>query len=485
MARADIQADIDLDSSGFRKGIKKSQRSVRNFVDGATSQFLKLGATFASIGLVKNIISLGTSAAETASKFRAVFGPAADEMNEKINQLKETIPASTKEMQDALATFGQMAQSFGLNSKAANEFSVNMVKIAGDIASFHNLRPEEAFLKLRSAISGEFEPMKQLGIVLNQAMVEQEAFNLKIADGTEKLNASQKAIAVQSLLIKQMGVANGDAAATADSAANSIKFLIAELKDLGAEIGETSLPAVVKLVEAMALLLKFTQKRMDIVGTEVGAAVFGRPEEDELGGYRESAKQKLKREGRLKFFGRGRKKQIEEEAKLLKASVDARVAANKEARDAANQLADAEDQVTDAVADPTRANAANEYLQSLKEQIELAEQLTGEVQKAQKEETFSKSRFDPRKDHMSQTEIDTLEAQKKTWTGPRNLFESRFDTAPISPAQSAMVGGITADEKRSTSMGDPKKEKEAAENQLESIKEIERIITKLDNALQS
>jgi hypothetical protein len=40
--------------------------------------------------------------------------------------------------------------------------------------------------------------------------------------------------------------------------------------------------------------------------------------------------------------------------------------------------------VTDAVADPTRANAANEYLQSLKEQIELAGKLTGEVKKTTK-----------------------------------------------------------------------------------------------------
>lgn len=430
MARADIQADIDLDSSGFRKGIQKSQHSVKNFVDGATSQFLKLGATFASIGLVKNIISLGTSAAETASKFQAVFGPATDQMNEKLNQLKETIPASTKEMQDALATFGQMAQSFGLNSEAAGEFSVNMVKIAGDIASFHNLKPEEAFLKLRSAISGEFEPMKQLGIVLNQAMVEQEAFNLGIADGTEKLNASQKAIAVQSLLIKQMGVANGDAAATADSAANSIKFLIAELKDLGAEIGETSLPAVVKLVKAMALLLKFTQKRMEIVGTEVGAAVFGRPEEDELGGFREAAEQKLRREDRLQFFGR--KKQIEEEAKLLKASVDARVAANQEARDAANQLADAESQVTDAVADPTRANAANEYLHSLKEQIELAGKLTGEVKKTTKA-------VDSQKKKTKEAAKESEESKKKAATGATANADPSSDPAYMA----AVAAGLT------------------------------------------
>jgi hypothetical protein len=159
------------------------------------------------------------------AKFNAVFGSAADAMNEKVQELRKTIPSTTEEMQNSLATFAQMAKAFGLNSEAANLFSVEMVKIAGDIASFNNLPIEDAFTKIRSAISGEFEPMKSLGIVINEARLKQEALNLAIWDGTGQMSAAQKALAVQAILIKDMGDANGDAALTANSAANQIKFL--------------------------------------------------------------------------------------------------------------------------------------------------------------------------------------------------------------------------------------------------------------------
>ena len=152
MARkADIQADIDLDSSGFKKGIQKAKHSVKSFSRSAVGSFMRVGAAFAGIGLVKSIINLGTSAAETASKFEAVFGPAADSMNKKVQELRKTIPATTAEMQNALATFGQMAKAFGMNESEANKFSVSMATIAGDLASFHNLNSDEVFTKLSAA----------------------------------------------------------------------------------------------------------------------------------------------------------------------------------------------------------------------------------------------------------------------------------------------------------------------------------------------
>ncbi len=275
MAKADIQADIDLDSSGFRKGLQKSKASIKRFSDSAIGMFARVGAAFAGIGLVKSIVSLGTAAAETASKFKAVFGPAAADMNEKVKELRKTIPSTTAEMQDALATFAAMAKAFGLNTKAAGMFSVEMVKVAGDIASFHNLPIEEAFTKIRSAISGEFEPMKQLGIVINEARIKQEGLNIGINEGTKQLSAAQKALIVQSILIKDLGDANGDAAATADSAANRIKFLQKELIETGTTIGVTALPAILSLTEGLAEMLKLTKQAADLVGTKVGEAIFG------------------------------------------------------------------------------------------------------------------------------------------------------------------------------------------------------------------
>jgi hypothetical protein len=275
MAKTSITAKLGLDTTAFQRGLAKSQRGIKNFAKSATASFVRMGAAFAGIGLVKSIVGLGLAAGETASKFNAVFGPAADSMNEKVKELRKTIPATTAEMQNALSTFAAMAKGFGLNTEAANIFSVEMVKIAGDIASFHDLPIEEAFGKIRSAVSGEFEPLKQLGIVINEARLKQEGLNLAIWDGTGQMSAAQKALAVQSIMIRDMGDANGDAAITANSAANQVKFLTEQLKEQGTEIGTTMLPGIVKLTKAFGVLVNLADEAMTGVGTALGELVYG------------------------------------------------------------------------------------------------------------------------------------------------------------------------------------------------------------------
>ena len=77
-------------------------------------------------------------------------------------------------MQDSLATFAAMAIAFGMNSRPAGMFSVERVKIAGDIASFHVFPIEDALTKISSASSGDFEPMTIFGIENTEAIITQE-----------------------------------------------------------------------------------------------------------------------------------------------------------------------------------------------------------------------------------------------------------------------------------------------------------------------
>lgn len=374
MAQSEIKMKMSLDESGVSKTLNRTKARIQNFSKSGVAAIMRFGAAFAGIGLVKAIVGLGTAAAETASKFNAVFGSAAAEMNKRVEELKKTIPATTAEMQNALATFGQMGRSFGLNSAAANEFSVNMVKIAGDLASFHNLNPEEAFLKIRSAISGEFEPLKQLGIVINETTLKQKALELSIWDGVGAMSASQKALTVQALILDQMGTASGDAAATANSAANQIKFLRAELVDTGTEIGTTLLPAIVAITKGLATLIEVAKGAAEAVGSVVGKAVYG-DGPSEMDAFRAAAEQSLRRKGELPAKSGARKKAIEEEAKRLKELRDERESANNVTEDQAK----AEGKVTEAVTDPKRSQAAKEYEESLKRQLELAGKLSGVI----------------------------------------------------------------------------------------------------------
>ena len=81
-----------------------------------------------------------------------------------------------------VGTLGAMIKSMGLGETQAMTMSQSMVELASDMASFYNLPIEEAFNKIRSGLSGQTEPLKQLGINLSVANV--EAFAL--ANGVEK-----------------------------------------------------------------------------------------------------------------------------------------------------------------------------------------------------------------------------------------------------------------------------------------------------------
>jgi hypothetical protein len=67
MAKADITGRLNLDSTGFERGIQRSKQSVKGFAKSSMATFVRMGAAFAGIGLVKSIVGLGTAAAETAA----------------------------------------------------------------------------------------------------------------------------------------------------------------------------------------------------------------------------------------------------------------------------------------------------------------------------------------------------------------------------------------------------------------------------------
>ena len=71
--------------------------------------------------------------------------------------------------------------------------STSMAGLAGDMASFYNLDYDTAFEKLRSGISGETEPLKQLGINMSVANLEAYALARGITTSYNKMTQAQQA----------------------------------------------------------------------------------------------------------------------------------------------------------------------------------------------------------------------------------------------------------------------------------------------------
>src|SRR4030067_27587 len=88
----------------------------------------------------------------------------------------------------------------GMTEQASAGMSMGLVTLAGDLASFNNMAPEEVLEKLRAGLTGETEPLKSLGVNLNQAMIQARALEMGLWDGIGTIDANAKATASYSFI---------------------------------------------------------------------------------------------------------------------------------------------------------------------------------------------------------------------------------------------------------------------------------------------
>lgn len=165
------------------------------------------------------------------------------------------------------STLGSMMKSSGLTGKAVTSMSTDLAGLTADMASFYNLDFETAFEKIRSGISGETEPLKQLGINMSVANLEAYALSQGITKSYESMTQAEQVTLRYNYLMQATADAQGDFARTSDSLANSQRLLSTNLDTLKANLGEALLPVINSAVGAVNDLFAALTPEVDITGT--------------------------------------------------------------------------------------------------------------------------------------------------------------------------------------------------------------------------
>ena len=269
--KASISMLIGGDASGLRKATKnatksldKFSRSSANAAKKVAASFAKMtaGVTVAAVGLGAKALDLASDFDESMSKTKAIFRSGADSIIDSANDAATAVGMSRGEFLEAASSFGVFGTAAGLSGDDLSKFSADLVRTSADVASFNNLRPEEALAKLRAGLSGETEPLKQLGILFNAAMVEAKALEMGLADVNGEVSEGSKIMARQALIMEQLGAqgALGDFAKTSGGLANQQRILQARLKDVGITIGTALLPVAMKLAEGVTKLIEVAER---------------------------------------------------------------------------------------------------------------------------------------------------------------------------------------------------------------------------------
>ena len=238
---------------GFQKTGDAADRELGRTEDKlkkAGSTLTKFGAgglAFAGVmgGALFSVANSASDVSEAVNKATVLFGTAGKRVEEFANTAATSIGQSKRAALDATGTFGNFFRGIGDTADQAADKSIEFTKLAGDLASFHNAKPEEAVEALGAALRGESEPVRRFGVLLDDATLKQRALSMGLIETTTgTLPPAIKAQAAYAEILKQTKSAQGDFAKTSDGAANQQRILTAQMENLKASIGAGVLPVM-------------------------------------------------------------------------------------------------------------------------------------------------------------------------------------------------------------------------------------------------
>ena len=266
-------------------GLSKSLRtSSKLFNLGA---MVRIGKTIA--GVFSTSIKAANDYVESQNLFLVAMGEYADEATRWSNEVSNALGIDPAEMQKNMGYFQQLATALGVVNDQAYILTKNMTSLAYDISSLYNIGIDQSFLKLQSAIVGELEPIRRLGIDISKARLQQELYDLGIRQNVETLSQADKAILRYIAIMKQTKNAQADMGKTLMSPANALRVLKSSFIQLARSVGYVFIPilqallpvvqlvtqALAKLAEKLAIFLGYEAPTFDTTGLQDAGADIG------------------------------------------------------------------------------------------------------------------------------------------------------------------------------------------------------------------
>lgn len=256
---------ISADISGFQKNLntvaKQMERTGKNLTNIGMS--LTTGVTLPILAVGGAATKMAMEAVESENLFSVSMGRMEKSARDWSEDLRDQLGLNAYEVRKNVGTLNTMLGSMGMTEQAAYDMSTGMTKLAYDMASFYNLDSEEAFTKLRAGISGETEPLKQLGIIVNENTIKTYAYTNGLAEQGAALTEEQKVLARYGVIMQATALAQGDLARTIESPTNQLRVLGEGFKNLAIDLGMALLPAFQMLLEVGQKVLGWIKNVVD------------------------------------------------------------------------------------------------------------------------------------------------------------------------------------------------------------------------------
>lgn len=281
----------------------KSIKSTRSGFRGLASTIGKFYATYwmvmRAVGKIGSAVDLASQLTEVQNVVDTTFGDMASKVDDFTKTSIQDFGMSELTVKQISSRFQALGTSIGISSEqvangtaVANkalmsqnntlykttdsmaDMSLNLTRLAGDMASFYDVDQADVAKSLQSIFSGTIAPLRRYGLDLTQATLSEWAMKNGLDANIKSMTQAEKVLLRYNYVMANTQAAQQDFSRTANTWANSIRVLKQEFQAWGSIIGSVVINALKPFVQAlskvMLKVISFTRTVADALG-----AIFG------------------------------------------------------------------------------------------------------------------------------------------------------------------------------------------------------------------
>lgn len=253
VTEAGAAAKTKAAEQGAEAGGAFSDGMLENLKGLATAAVPLLGV-LAGGELVKSSVEAADQLEGANIKIENVFGESGGAVQKWASGVSTSLRESQLQAETTAGSFGGFLNGLGVSKEQSAGLSEQLTSLTANMAAFNNADPASVQQALQGALKGRTAGLKQYGVTLTDAQVQQEALShatelgLTVTNGTVgPLNTQQKALATLYAVMDSTKGQQGALASSSDTLKAKQQVLSAEFDNFKATLGTYLLPILARV----------------------------------------------------------------------------------------------------------------------------------------------------------------------------------------------------------------------------------------------
>lgn len=267
---ADIYAEMRLEDRNFNRGMQQADNRIKSTMKNVFSleNAFKLAFAKATVDSIKNfsweITTLASDVRELENVFRVFTGSSAQKFITATDELGRSIGRGSFQMRQMVSEGMKIGQTMGLTEEGIGAVSIEVSKLAVDMASLFNAQDSVVAQDLRSFFAGSMETLDKYGLSVREATLKQHALAMGYKASYDSLSVQEKGLVRYNWLMENTKHIQGDAVNTLHEFQGQLKLLQGNLQDTKAKWGEGLLDPATKAITLLNNMYDFDQTEIKL-----------------------------------------------------------------------------------------------------------------------------------------------------------------------------------------------------------------------------